>query len=147
MALAPIPTLDQLKADPGKALTLPPDVRRRLALDAITVAHLLAVVEGAVVAELPAPDHALRLDEAAPRLGIAVKTLAQWTREKPEWAACVVHRSRSKILLSAARFEAALRDSIAGSSTSIPVSGRRGARAPMAARFPLTGMGLRDGGS
>ena len=128
--MIPVPTLDALAADPSRALALPPDVRRRLALDAIALAHMLAVVEGAPVAEPVGPDRAMRLEEAAPRLGIAPKTLARWCREQPKWAECVTHRSPRKILLSASRFDAALRAHVAGAEA--PRRGRGAARFPLA---------------
>lgn len=142
-----VPTLDSIAAQPDRVLSR--DVALALLIKAKTVAAVVErwALEGPTP-DAHAPDRALRLDEAAPRLGITTKTLAQWIKDKPAWGACVLHRSRSRILLSAARFEATLRDHVAGSTTSTPVSGRRGARAPMAARFPLPGMGhVRDGGS
>jgi len=128
MTLAPIPTLDEIAAHPERPLL--PDVARALLIPAKTAAAVVErwALEGSANGIAAAPDRTLRLDEAAPRLGLAIKTLARWTRTKPEWAACVVSRSQNRILLSASRFEATLRDHVAGEMAPPP----RGARRPRA---------------
>lgn len=109
--LTAIPTLDELAASPERAATVPAPIARVLILRAAAATTALATrlylepVESAA----EAPDHTLTIEQAALRLQVAPKTLATWTRTKPEWRACVVSRSRNRILLSAARFEAVMR--------------------------------------
>lgn len=72
-SLAPVPSLDELAADPTKAAALPAEARQALTLRAVAALAALAVAPAPVS---PDPDTAdgdrlLDVDEAARRLGVS----------------------------------------------------------------------------
>ena len=73
MSPAPIPTLDELAADPTKAATLPPGARQALVLRAAAALAALAVAPPPATPASEAPDRERLLDvaEAADRLGVS----------------------------------------------------------------------------
>lgn len=73
VSLAPVPTLDELAADPTKAAALPPQARQTLALRAVAALAALAVAPAPAIPSPEAPDQERLLDvgEAARRLGVS----------------------------------------------------------------------------
>jgi hypothetical protein len=133
--MTPEPTLNDLGADLSRALTLPSDVRRRLALQALTIAHALAVVEPGVDGarhEAPIP-----MAEAARRLSMSAVTLRHRRHELP-YATFRLPRAGKQIMYDPDRIAAYLRDpegycSQAGSTSAPPIG-----PAPAAHGRPLT---------
>jgi hypothetical protein len=113
--MARVPSLDELAAAPEKACALPQNVVFALITKVAAILAALAasvaqgVGAGASVQPIE-PGRIITLEEASNRLGVAKKTLSGWTRTKPEWGACVITRTRNRVLLSLARFEAVLRN-------------------------------------
>jgi excisionase family DNA binding protein len=72
-SLAPVPSLDELAADPTKATALPADARQTLALRAVAVLAALAVAPVPANPGLEADDgdRLLSVGEAAQRLGVS----------------------------------------------------------------------------
>jgi hypothetical protein len=59
----------------------------------------------------PPPDRLLTLTECAGRLRVKIGTARLWF-QKPPWDATVIERSKTRVLVSEARFDALLRDGL-----------------------------------
>jgi excisionase family DNA binding protein len=82
----PVPTLDELAADPAKAGTLPPEVARALTLRCAAVLVALTTAGAAgngLATEAPMADRLLDVKEAARRLGVAPDWLYRRARNLP----------------------------------------------------------------
>ena len=74
MKLAPVPSLEELAAEPAKAVTLTPDAARALTFRCLTVLAALATVNGAPIESAPGPagaDRLLSVEEAAHTLAVS----------------------------------------------------------------------------
>jgi hypothetical protein len=65
-----VPTLDDLAGDPGRAASLPAEIRRAVTLRCVALIGACAVPEEAPTPPACEPDRVLLIEEAAGRLGM-----------------------------------------------------------------------------
>lgn len=112
-----VPTLAEVVNDPDLVETLPPTVCGALLIEAGVVTSrlgariALAPAVGGASNTSAAPDRVLTLAECATRLRLSVGT-ARLRFQTPPWSATVVERSKTRVLVSEARFDALLRDGL-----------------------------------
>lgn len=109
-----LPTLAEVVQDRSRLAGQPLPVLASLLLAVGTLQSEIAaqVAQAGPALEAPiVPDRALTMAECAARLQVTVGTARLWFQTAP-WSATVLTRSKTRVLVSEARFDALLRDGL-----------------------------------